>query len=187
LSATATAGTRRHAAGRRARARSAGAGSTRTGCRWTRNWPFHGLCRRERIVADARRASRRLGGRARAGCGSGTRRRRGRGRRRSLRGGLHLRRFSSRGRRRGRFGRPRSGRFGTRGFLRRGGGRFDRGFGRDRAVACGLLLRGFTAAERLTQPTRDRRFYCRRCGFDEFTLLVEPGQNFLAGNTEFLS
>jgi hypothetical protein len=95
--------------------------------------------------------------------------------------------FSSRGRRRGRLRRPRRGRFGTGGFLRRWGDIFDGAFGAGRAVAGGLLLRGLAAAERLTQPTRDRRFYRRRCGFDKFALFAEPGENFFAGNTEFLS
>jgi hypothetical protein len=47
-------------------------------------------------------------------------------------------------------------------------------------------LRGLDAAERLTQPTRDGRFDRRGCRFDEFALFAQPGENFLAGNTEFL-
>jgi hypothetical protein len=66
-------------------------------------------------------------------------------------------------------------------------GIFDGGFGSPRAVAGGLGLRGLATAERLTQPARDGRFYRRRCGFDEFALITQSGENFLAGNTEFLS
>jgi hypothetical protein len=167
-----------HAAGRRARAGGTGPGGTWTRGRRTRNWPVHRLCRRERVVADARRASRRLRDRARAGHRSGPRR----GQRR-----CRLRLFRSRGRRRGRLRLPQWGRFGAGGFPRRRGGLDPLAFGRGRAVAGGLLLRGLAAAERLTQPTRDRRFYRRRCGFDEFALFAEPGEYFLAGNTEFLS
>jgi hypothetical protein len=60
------------------------------------------------------------------------------------------------------------------------------GFGGGCAIAGGFLLCGLATAERLPQSTRDRRFYCRGCGFDEFALFAQPGENFFAGNTEFL-
>jgi hypothetical protein len=73
------------------------------------------------------------------------------------------------------------------GFRRRLGGILDGGFGAAGAVAGRLFRCGFGAAERLTQSTRDGRFYRRRCGFNEFALVAQSGEYFLAGNTEFLS
>jgi hypothetical protein len=89
-------------------------------------------------------------------------------------------------------GRLRGSRWGRRrlrrgGFCRRRSGILDGGFGATGAVASSLFWCGFAAAERLTQSTRDGRFYGRRCGFDEFALFAQPGEYFLAGNTEFLS
>jgi hypothetical protein len=97
--------------------------------------------------------------------------------------------FGSRRRRCGRLRRSscRRRRLRRGGFCRRRGGILDRGFGAAGAVAGSLFWRGFAAAERLTQSTRDGRFYRRRCGFDEFALFAQPGEYFLAGNTEFLS
>jgi hypothetical protein len=82
--------------------------------------------------------------------------------------------------------RRRRGRFGGGGFLRHRGRLFDGGFGSRRAVAGGLALCGLATAERFTQSTRDGRFHRRRRGFDEFALFAQSGENFLAGNTEFL-
>jgi hypothetical protein len=47
--------------------------------------------------------------------------------------------------------------------------------------------RRLAAAKGLAQSARNRRFYGRRCGFDEFALFIKPGENFLAADTEFLS
>jgi hypothetical protein len=47
-------------------------------------------------------------------------------------------------------------------------------------------LCGLAAAEGLTQSPRDGGFHRRRRGFYEFTLFVEPGENFFTGDTEFL-
>ena len=44
----------------------------------------------------------------------------------------------------------------------------------------------FAAAERFAQPAGDGSLYGRRCGLNEFALFIQPGENFLAGNTEFL-
>ncbi|OBJ77016.1 hypothetical protein A5626_15605 [Mycobacterium marseillense] len=46
---------------------------------------------------------------------------------------------------------------------------------------------GLAAPEGLAQAASDRRFYRRRCGFDEFALIIQPGEDFLTGDTEFLS
>jgi hypothetical protein len=83
--------------------------------------------------------------------------------------------------------RRRRGRFRGGGFLRHRGRLFDSGFGSRGAVAGGLARCRLATAERFTQSTRDGRFYCRRRRFDEFALFVQSGENFLAGNTEFLS
>ncbi len=49
-----------------------------------------------------------------------------------------------------------------------------------------LIGRRFAAAERFAQPAGNGRLYRRRCGLDEFALFIQPGENFLAGDTEFL-
>ncbi|ALL56254.1 hypothetical protein B586_20015 [Mycobacterium haemophilum DSM 44634] len=52
----------------------------------------------------------------------------------------------------------------------------------------GALIRGrFAAAKRFAEPASDRCLDRRRCGLDEFALLIQPGEDFFAGNTEFLS
>jgi hypothetical protein len=61
-----------------------------------------------------------------------------------------------------------------------GRGRLGRGFG-------GGLLGGLAAAEGFAQPASHRGFYRRRCGFNEFALIIQSGEDFLAGDTEFLS
>jgi hypothetical protein len=38
-----------------------------------------------------------------------------------------------------------------------------------------------------TEPASDRCLYGRRRGFNEFALFIQPGENFLTGDTEFLS
>jgi len=55
-----------------------------------------------------------------------------------------------------------------------------------RGLVGGLLGGRLAAAERFTQPTRHGCFHRRRRRFDEFALFAQPGENFLAGNTEFL-
>ena len=45
----------------------------------------------------------------------------------------------------------------------------------------------FRPAERLPEPARHGGFNRRRRRFDEFALLTQPGENFLARDTEFLS
>ena len=128
-----------------------------------------------------------LGARARAW--PGTRGCAGRGPGGSARGGCRRRR--RRGCRRGRRGRRFRGCHGPRApraWARRLRGRGLRrgGLGR-RAVAVGLdLLRGrLRAAERFAQPARDGRLDCGGRGFDEFALFAKPGEDFLAGDTEF--
>ena len=57
------------------------------------------------------------------------------------------------------------------------------------ATFAGALGAGgrLAAAERFAQPAGDRRLHRRRRGFDEFALFIQSGEDFLAGNTEFLS
>src|SRR6185312_12132182 len=181
---------RRHAGSRRTRPRAAGTGpgTLRTGYR-----PVNRLRRGERVVADARGARGRLGrtghrawtwarGCDRRGTGPGRGGgRRWRGRHCCRRGGRGHRFCRCHGRR-GRRGLGRRRLFG-RGLRRGRGGYLGR-----RAIACGLdLLRGrLRATERLAQSTRDGCLDCGGRGFDEFALFAKPGEDFLAGDTEFL-
>jgi hypothetical protein len=185
-SRTSSTRTRRHIARRHP-----GPRRTRTGCLWTRNRPLNRLCRGERIVADAGgtrgglRSTRRRTWPWPRGCAGGGSRARGGGRRRR-----------GRCRRRGRRDRRLHGCHWRRGRRRhcglgcrlRGSG-LGRGHLGRRTVALGLrLLRGgLGAAEGFAQPARDGCLDCRGGGFDEFALFAQPGENFLAGDTEFLS
>ena len=195
----------RHAAGRSAGARRTGTRSPGAGRRRTRDGPVDGLRRRERVIADARGAD--AGLRHRTGTRAG---RHARVRWLSGRGRYRL----PGGRRRGPSGyRPGPGgrlcRRGLRGDWRRCagglGGRTRRFAIADRLVQglverlvgtfggrlagglrSGLFGCRLAAPERLAQPASDRRLYRRRCGFDEFALFIQPGEDFLAGDTEFL-
>ena len=200
---------RRDAAGGRAPPAPAGRGGMLPGEATTPGAARRAAARRAGAPADAESAARpaaprRTGCCRRAGCARPAWRARGRAADRASRPGRAGRRRGRclrrrRGQPRGAGGRRR--RRGRRGAAGAGLGAGGLGAGRRRGVRAlaaaalagaplplraDLLRRGLAAAERLTQSTRDGRLDRRRRGFDEFALFAQPGEDFLAGDTEFL-